>query len=136
MMNAYDYPYPQPVVPNYFNANYMPPVSVQSPMQSMQSTAPDMRLVQVPDELTAMNAQFPMDGRPVYFVNANGGEIYSKQLSMVNGSVIFRRYRQVEDEKKAEPAYVTREEMDKRIGEIYQLLNAATAPTAEGGNTK
>lgn len=135
-MNAYDYPYPQPVVPNYFNANYMPPVSVQSPMQSMQSTAPDMRLVQVPDELTAMNAQFPMDGRPVYFVNANGGEIYSKQLSMVNGSVIFRRYRQVEDEKKAEPAYVTREEMDKRIGEIYQLLNAATAPTAEGGNTK
>ena len=136
MMNAYDYPYPQPVVPNYFNANYMPPVSVQSPMQSMQSTAPDMRLVQVPDELTAMNAQFPMDGRPVYFVNANGGEIYSKQLSMVNGSVIFRRYRQVEDEKKAEPAYVTREEMDRRIGEIYQLLNAATAPTAEGGNTK
>lgn len=136
MMNAYDYPYPQPVAPNYFNANYMPPVSVQSPMQSMQSTAPDMRLVQVPDELTAMNAQFPMDGRPVYFVNANGGEIYSKQLSMVNGSVIFRRYRQVEDEKKAEPAYVTREEMDKRIGEIYQLLNAATAPTAEGGNTK
>lgn len=136
MMNAYDYPYPQPVVPNYFNANYMPPVSVQSPMQSMQSTAPDMRLVQVPDELTAMNAQFPMDGRPVYFVNANGGEIYSKQLSMVNGSVIFRRYQQVEDEKKAEPAYVTREEMDKRIGEIYQLLNAATAPTAEGGNTK
>lgn len=135
-MNAYDYPYPQPVVPNYFNANYMPPVSVQSPMQSMQSTAPDMRLVQVPDELTAMNAQFPMDGRPVYFVNANGGEIYSKQLSMVNGSVIFRRYRQVEDEKKAEPAYVTREEMDRRIGEIYQLLNAATAPTAEGGNTK
>lgn len=136
MMNAYDYPYPQPVVPNYFNANYMPPVSVQSPMQSMQSTAPDMRLVQVPDELTAMNAQFPMDGRPVYFVNANGGEIYSKQLSMVNGSVIFRRYRQVEDEKKAEPAYVTREEMDRRIGEIYQLLNAATAPTAEGGNAK
>lgn len=136
MMNAYDYPYPQPVVPNYFNANYMPPVSVQSPMQSVQSTAPDMRLVQVPDELTAMNAQFPMDGRPVYFVNANGGEIYSKQLSMVNGSVIFRRYRQVEDEKKAEPAYVTREEMDRRIGEIYQLLNAATAPTAEGGNTK
>lgn len=135
-MNAYDYPYPQPVVPNYFNANYMPPVSVQSPMQSMQSTAPDMRLVQVPDELTAMNAQFPMDGRPVYFVNANGGEIYSKQLSMVNGSVIFRRYRQVEDEKKAEPAYVTREEMDRRIGEIYQLLNAATAPTAEGGNAK
>lgn len=132
-MNAYDYPYPQPAVPNYFNANYMPP---QPQMQSLQSVSQEARLMQVPDELTAMNAQFPMDGRPAYFINANGAEIYSKQLSMVNGSVIFRRYRLTEDEKKAEPAYVTREEMDKKFDEIYQLLNAATAPTTEGGNAK
>ncbi len=132
-MNVYDYPCPQPSVPNYFNANYMPP---QPQMQPFQAASQEMRLMQVPDELTAMNAQFPMDGRPAYFLNANGAEIYSKQLSMVNGSVIFRRYRLAEDEKKTEPAYVTREEMDKKFDEIYQLLNAATTPTAEGGNAK
>lgn len=131
-MNVYDYPYPQPTIPNYFNANYMPP------QQQQQATyqQPTQRLTQVPDELTALNAQFPMDGSAVYFINANGNEIYSKQLSMANGSVIFRKFRQVEDTKPTEPAYVTRSEMDKKIDEIYQYLGAMTAPNAERSEAK
>lgn len=139
-MNAYDYPYPQPVVPNYFNANYMPPQPQQmqfSQPSVQQLVSHETKLLQVPDELTAMNAQFPMDGKPIYFINANNGEIYSKQLSMVNGSVIFRRYKQVDDTKKEDTGYVTRAEMNQKIDELYQLLNVATEPASvEGGKTK
>lgn len=127
---AYGYPYPQPPAPGYFNTNYMPQ-QIQQQMQ--QSGTPT--LMQVPDELTAMNAQFPMDGSPAFFITANGQEIYSKQLSMVNGSVIFHRYRRVEDAKPEAPAYVTREEMNAKLDELYQLLNTATAP-GDGGNER
>lgn len=136
-MNVYDYPYPQPTVPNYFNTNYMPPQQPQQQFQMQQPVSQETKLIQVPDELTAMNAQFPMDGRPIYFINANGGEIYSKQLSMVNGSVIFRRFKQVEDSKPAEAGYVTHAEMNRKIDEIYQLLGTMTAPaTTEGSEQK
>lgn len=127
---AYGYPYPQPPAPGYFNTNYMPQ-QIQQQMQ--QSNAPT--LMQVPDELTAMNAQFPMDGSPAFFINANGQEIYSKQLSMANGSVIFRRYRRVEDTKPETPAYVTRDEMNAKLDELYQLLNTATTP-GNGGDER
>lgn len=131
-MNVYDYPYPQPAAPNYFNTNYMPPQT----FQSQQPTQQQQRLTQVPDEITALNAQFPMDGSAVYFINANGHEIYSKQLSMANGSVIFRKFRQVEDAKANEPMYVTHSEMEKKIDEIYQYLGTVTAPKKEGIETK
>ena len=85
---AYGFPYQQPPVPGYFNINY----SV-SQMQIPQIQQPLPTITNVPDELTARNAQFPMDGSPVYFVNANGQEIYFKQLSMANVSVIFQRFR-------------------------------------------
>lgn len=134
-MNVYDYPYPQPAVPNYFNANYMPQTYQQQTYQQQTGQAAQ-RLTQVPDELTALNAQFPMDGSPVYFINANEQEIYSKQLSMANGSVIFRKYRQIEDAKPAEKAYVTHGEMDKKFDEIYQYLGALTAPKPEGSEAK
>lgn len=134
---AYGYPYPQPNVPGYFNTNYMPP---QPQFQQVQQNAPpqNMGLTQVPDELTALNAQFPMDGSPVFFINANGHEIYSKQLSMSNGSVIFHRYKREETAQKPENGYVTRAEMDAKLDELYQLLGAATAPAnvPEGGQNK
>lgn len=126
-MAAYGYPYPQPTAPGYFNTNYMPQ---QQPQFHPQQNG--MNLVQVPDELTALNAQFPMDGSPAFFVLANGEEIYSKQLSMANGSVIFRRYKRDEKSKGNEPAYVTHAEMKEKLDEIYQFLGAATAPTNAG----
>lgn len=128
---AYGYPYPQ--VPNYFNANYMPPVP-QVPTQQLQAPAP--ALISVPDELTARNAQFPMDGTPAYFVNANGAEIYSKQLSMADGSVIFRRYKREETTKPEAPAYVTREELNAKMDELHQMIGAATAPANERSDEK
>lgn len=136
---AYGFPYPQPPVPNYFNTNYMPPqlqpIQQQQPVQQVhqiqQASAPT--LISVPDELTARNAQFPMDGSPVYFINVNNQEIYSKQLSMANGSVIWHRYRRDPENKTAEPAYVTREELDAKIEELYQLLDPASA---KGGDAK
>lgn len=133
-MAAYGYPYPQPTVPGYFNTNYMP--QQFQPQQPAQQSG--MNLVQVPDELTALNAQFPMDGSPAFFILANGEEIYSKQLSMANGSVIFKRYRRDEKSRGNEPAYVTHAEMKEKLDEIYQFLGAATAPTsaAEGGEKK
>ena len=102
-------------------------------MQIPQIQQPAPTITSVPDELTARNAQFPMDGSPVYFINANGQEIYSKQLSMANGSVIFQRFRRVEEQKPETPNYVTREELESKIGELYQLIGAATAP---GGESK
>ena len=84
---AYGFPYQQPPVPGYFNINY----SV-SQMQIPQIQQPLPTITSVPDELTARNAQFPMDGSPVYFINANGQEIYFKQLSMANGSVLFHKF--------------------------------------------
>lgn len=135
-MMAYGYPYQQPPVPGYFNTNYMPP---QAPQYQQPQTQPNnnMALIQVPDELTALNAQFPMDGKPVFFINANGEEIYSKQLSMANGSVIFRRYRRDTQDNGNATAYVTRDEMDRKLDEIYRLLGDATAPvTSEGSDKK
>lgn len=129
MSATYGYPYPQPPVPGYFNTNYMPQQQFTQNPQPMQH---GMKLTQVPDELTALNAQFPMDGSPVFFINSNGQEIYSKQLSMANGSVIFKKFREVKDAKPNEPSFVTHAEMNKKLDEIYQLLGAATAP-AEGG---
>lgn len=127
---AYGYPYPQ--TPSYFNTNYMPPQVQQMP-QAQVPQGPS--LISVPDELTARNAQFPMDGSPVYFVNSNGAEIYSKQLSMADGSVIFRRYkREQEPQNPAAPAYVTREELNAKLEELYQLLGTATDPKKEGSN--
>ena len=84
-------------------------------------------IVTVPDEQTARTAQFPMDGSAAYFINANGQEIYSKQLSMVNGSVIFNRFKR-EEPKPETSAYVTREEMTAKFDELYQLIGQATAP--------
>lgn len=135
-MATYGYPYPQPAVPGYFNANYMPPqqMQFQQPQSAQQNN--NLALMQVPDELTALNAQFPMDGSPAFFINANGEEIYSKQLSMANGSVIFRRYRRDERDKGNTPAYVTHAEMEQKLDEIYQLLGAATAPTTAEGSAK
>lgn len=130
---AYGYPYVQPPVPGYFNTNYMPQMQQAQPVGQMQQTVPV--ITQVPDELTAQNAQFPMDGTPAYFANANAQEIYTKQLNMSNGSVIFRRYRRIEDAKLEEPAYVTREEMNAKLNELYQMLGAATAPD-NGGDAK
>lgn len=132
MSATYPYPYPQPPVPGYFNANYMP--QQFPPQQSAQQQG--MRLTQVPDELTALNAQFPMDGSPAFFINANGQEIYSKQLSMANGSVIFRKFREIKEEKPTEPGFVTHAEMNKKLDEIYQLLGAATAPATGEGSEK
>lgn len=126
---AYGYPYPQ--TPSYFNTNYMPPQMPQAmSMPAAQMPVPSApALITVPDELTARNAQFPMDGNPAYFVNANGTEIYSKQLSMADGSVIFRRYKREAETAKADaPAYVTREELDAKMEELYQMVGAATAP--------
>lgn len=125
---AYGFPYQQPPVPGYFNTNY----SV-SQMQIPQIQQPAPTITSVPDELTARNAQFPMDGSPVYFVNANGQEIYSKQLSMANGSVIFQRFRRAEEQKPETSNYVTREELETKINELYQLIGVATAP---GGESK
>lgn len=105
---AYGYPYQQ--IPNYFNTNY-----------SVNPT-----IATVPDEQTARNAQFPMDGSAAYFANANGQEIYSKQLSMANGSVIFHRFKR--EEQKQDSPYVTREEMTAKFDELYQLIGQATAP--------
>lgn len=136
-MAAYGYPYPQPAVSGYFNTNYMP--QQQPQFQPPQQAQPNsLTLMQVPDELTALNAQFPMDGSPAFFINVNGEEIYSKQLSMANGSVIFRRYRRDEKSKGNEPGYVTHAEMKEKLDEIYQFLGAATAPTnaGEGSNGK
>lgn len=136
-MATYGYPYPQPAVPGYFNANYMPQTQqFQPPQMQTQPNNNGLALMQVPDELTALNAQFPMDGSPAFFINANGEEIYSKQLSMANGSVIFRRYRRDAQDKGNAPAYVTHAEMDKKLDEIYQLLGAATAPTTAEGSDK
>ena len=104
---------------------------MQQVPQIQQASAPT--LISVPDELTARNAQFPMDGSPVYFINSSTQEIYSKQLSMANGSVIWHRYKRDVESKTAEPAYVTREELDAKIEELYQLLDPA--PT-KGGDTK
>lgn len=135
---AYNYPFPQPAVPGYFNANYMPPQPQM--MQMAQQLQPQMQpqnnpmLLSVPDELTARNAQFPMDGSPAYFINANGQEIYSKQLSMANGSVIFRRFRREEEAKPEAPAYVTHDEMNAKLSELYQLIGDATSPA--GGEAK
>lgn len=134
-MAAYGYPYPQPTVPGYFNTNYMPQ-QFQPQQQIAQQNS--MNLVQVPDELTALNAQFPMDGSPAFFILANGEEIYSKQLSMANGSVIFRRYKRDEKSKGNDPAYVTHAEMKEKLDEIYRFLGEATAPanTGEGSDKK
>lgn len=135
---AYGYPYLQPNVPGYFNTNYMPPQQPQFQQTPQNAPAQSMGLTQVPDELTALNAQFPMDGSPVFFINANGREIYSKQLSMSNGSVIFHRYKREEAAQKPENGYVTRAEMDAKLDELYQLLGAVTAPAnaPEGGQNK
>lgn len=124
---AYGYHYTQPAVPGYFNTNYMPPQQMETKIMS---------ITQVPDELTALNAQFPMDGSPVFFVNSNGVEIYSKQLSMANGSVIFKRYRLTEDAKPDQQAFVTHDEMDVKIKEIYSLLDSLTAPSTNAGGEK
>lgn len=54
---AYNYPFPQPAVPGYFNANYMP--HQPQMMQMTQQVQPQMHpqnnpmLLPVPDELTA-----------------------------------------------------------------------------------
>lgn len=130
MSATYGYPYPQPPVPGYFNTNYMPQQQYQQPVQQ------GMRLTQVPDELTALNAQFPMDGSPIFFINSNGQEIYSKQLSMANGSVIFRKFRELKEEKPNAPSFVTHAEMDKKLDEIYQLLGAVTEPSPAGGGDR
>lgn len=136
MSAAYGYPYPQPPVQGYFNANYMPQQQFQQP--NPQPVQHGLRLTQVPDELTALNAQFPMDGSPVFFINANGQEIYSKQLSLSNGSVIFKKFREVKEAKPEakNPGYVTHAEMDQKLEEIYNLLGAATAPTTTEGSDK
>lgn len=130
---AYGFPYQQPPVPGYFNTNYMP--QMQQPVQQIPqiSQQPSPTLQVVPDELTALNAQFPMDGSPVYFANANGQEIYSKQLSMANGSVIFQKFKRAEEQKPEAPNYVTREELEAKVGELYQLIGSVTAP---GGESK
>lgn len=133
---AYGYPYPQSAIPGYFNTNYMPQQQ-QPQFQAQGQPQQGVTMTQVPDELTALNAQFPMDGSPVYFINANRREIYSKQLSMANGSVIFQRYRLEENAGASQNGYVTRGEMDAKLDELYQLLGAATAPAPnEGGQNK
>lgn len=113
---AYNFPWQQPAIPNYFNTNYS--VTTQNPS-----------IIAVQDELAARNAQFPMDGTPVYFANANAQEVYSKQLSMTDGSIIFKRYK-VDAEPKTQP-YVTHDELDAKFEELYQLIGNATAPKGE-----
>ena len=130
---AYGFPYQQPPVPGYFNTNYMPQMQQQVQQIPQISQQPASTLQIVPDELTALNAQFPMDGSPVYFANANGQEIYSKQLSMANGSVIFRKFKRAEEQKPESPNYVTHEELEAKVGELYKLIGSVTAP---GGESK
>lgn len=139
MSATYGYPYPQPPVPGYFNANYMPlPQQQQFQQSSSQPVQQGVRLTQVPDELTALNAQFPMDGSPVFFINSNGQEIYSKQLSLSNGSVIFKKFREVKEAKPEakDPGYVTHAEMNQKLEEIYNLLGAVTAPASVEGSER
>ena len=130
---AYGFPYQQPPVPGYFNTNYMPQMQQQVQQIPQIAQQPASTLQIVPDELTALNAQFPMDGSPVYFANANGQEIYSKQLSMANGSVIFRKFKRAEEQKPESPNYVTHEELEAKVGELYQLIGSVSAP---GGESK
>ena len=135
---AYNYPYQQPT---YFNTNYVPPQQypqMQQPSQMQTPTvpqiAPSPSITPVMDELTARNAQFPMDGSLAYFSNVANGEIYTKQLSMLDGSVIFNVYRKMQPVAPPTVDYATRAEVDKLREEILNMIGTATAPA--GGEPK
>lgn len=79
---------------------------------------PEPRVIPVRDELTARSAQIPMDGSETYFLNKDSGEIYSKRLSMVDGSIVFECYKKREPEFPEKERYATiamLEELSERL---------------------
>lgn len=82
-------------------------------------------IMQVPDELTARSAQIPMDGSETYFLNKDSGEIYSKRLSMVDGSIVFECYKKREPEFPEKERYATIAMLDELSERLKRL---------EGGN--
>lgn len=100
---AYGYPYQQPT---YFNTNYMPPQ--QMPMQQMP-TAPQSSITTVRSEMEARQSPIPMDGSMSVYHNPDAGEIYTKRLSMEDGSIRFDVYRRTEAAPVQQPEYATME---------------------------
>lgn len=93
-------------------------------MQRQQAPA----IMQVPDELTARSAQIPMDGSNTFFFNENAGEIYTKRLSMVDGSIIFEAYKKRECELPVKERYATVAQLDEIAARLTKL------EASEGGN--
>lgn len=120
------YPYYQNM--QMSNGNFYPG-QMQSTWQQytqqnqMQQMPPQQTIMQtVPDEMTARNAQIALDGSTAFYINTNGKEIYTKQISMSDGSLIFKKYVIEEPNKTQLKEYATLEDLEKLKIELYKML--------------
>ncbi len=79
------------------------------------------QVIAVPDELTARSAQIPMDGTDTFFHNAQAGEIYTKRLSMVDGSICFDVYKKRAPEYPEKERYATVAQLDEISARLKKL---------------
>lgn len=108
----------------YFNANYTPPQEMpwQMPM-------PNGGAVSVRSEQEARQMQIPLDGSRTVFVNEGNGEIYTKMLSMEDGSIRFETYvrRQEPEACKGEDAGEMLLALEGRVAAIERALKTGAA---------
>lgn len=79
--------------------------------------------------------QIPLDGSRTVFVNEGNGEIYTKMLSMEDGSIRFETYvrRQEPEGRKGEDAGEMLRALEGRVAAIERAMNrGATDEKAEG----
>lgn len=114
----------------YFNANYTPPQEMM-----WQMPMPNGGAVSVRSEQEARQMQIPLDGSRTVFVNEGNGEIYTKMLSMEDGSIRFETYvrRQEPEACKGEDAGEMLRALEGRVAAIERALKTGAADEkAEG----
>lgn len=129
------YPAAQPMQP----VQPMQPLPAAQPMQPIQAMTAQQngairgRPVTSEEEARAIPVEF--DGSVMVFPDAGHGMVYTKQLNMLDGTAIFRRYARVQE---AEPAmqnaagpvqkeYAERRELDELRQTVAQLQAAVNA---------
>ena len=121
---AYGWGYGNPAAMStggYFNANYTPQ---ELPWKM---PGPNGGAVSVRSEQEARQMQIPLDGSRTVFVNEANGEIYTKMLSMEDGSIRFEAY-----VRRAEPEDAGAKGESEQMRALCERVEALERAMAQG----